>query len=76
MKARLDDQVNAVTDVGTRYEMAEVHATSLQADIKDLEATEAKAKKLLDAASKAHPTLNTAKMRARHLAEQVGCSML
>ena len=76
LKAKLDDQVNAVADVGTRYETAEVQAMSLHADIRDLEVTEAKARKLLDAASKAHPTVNTAKMRARHLAEQGDCSML
>ena len=44
LKAKLDDQVNAVADVGTRYETAEVQAMSLQADIRDLEVTEAKAR--------------------------------
>ena len=65
VKTRFDDQVHVITDVGSRYKVAEDNAMTLEAEIKSLEATASKAKRLMDSAAKAQLTAKAAKERAR-----------
>ena len=71
VKTRFDDQVQVITDVGCRYKAAEGNAQTLEAEIKSLEATATKAKRLMDSAGKAQLTAKGAKERARLLAEHM-----
>ena len=71
VKTRVDDQVQVITTVGSRYKAAEDHAMTLETDIKSLEATASKAKRLMDSAAKAQLTAKAAKERARLLAEHM-----
>ena len=71
VKTRFDDQVHVITDVGSRYKVAEDNAMTLEAEIKSLEATASKAKRLMDSADKAQTTAKAAKDRARLLAEHM-----
>ena len=71
MKTKIGDQVQVISDVGRRYKAAEVNAQSLEAEIKSLETTAMKTKRLMDVAEKAHLAATAAKDRARILAEHV-----
>ena len=71
VKTKIDDQVQVISDVGRRYKAAEVNAQSLEAEIKSLETTAMKTKRLMDVAEKAQLTAKAAKDRARILAEHM-----
>ena len=71
IKTKIGDQVQVISDVGRRYKAAEVNAQSLEAEIKSLETTAMKTKRLMDVAEKAQLAAKAAKDRARILAEHV-----
>ena len=71
LKTKIGDQVQVISDVGRRYKAAEVNAQSLEAEIKSLETTASKTKRLMDVAEKAQLAAKAAKDRARILAEHV-----
>ena len=71
VKTKFEDQMRVITDVGCRYKAAESNTQALEAEIRGLEATASKTKRLMDSAGKAQLIVKAAKDRARLLAEHV-----